>query len=51
MAGRMTDIVVCFTVAAAALYGLAFLAVLGYRLEPGGINGGGGAKGLIPSSS
>lgn len=50
-AGRMTGIVICFTVAAAALYGLAFLAVLGYRLERGGVNGGGGAKGLIPSSS
>jgi len=50
-AGKMTGIVVCFTLAAAALYGLAFLAVLGYRLERGGVNGGGGAKGLMPSSS
>jgi len=49
-AGRMTGIVVCFTVAAAALYGLAFLAALGYRLERGGVNGGGSAKGLMPSS-
>lgn len=30
--GRMTGIVVCFSAAAAALYGLAFLAALGYRL-------------------
>jgi glycoside/pentoside/hexuronide:cation symporter, GPH family len=32
-AGRVTGIVVCFTIAAAALYGLAFLAILGYRLD------------------
>jgi glycoside/pentoside/hexuronide:cation symporter, GPH family len=31
--GRVTGIVICFTVAAATLYGLAFLASLGYRLE------------------
>ncbi len=30
--GRVTGIVVCFSAAAAALYGLAFLASLGYRL-------------------
>jgi GPH family glycoside/pentoside/hexuronide:cation symporter len=32
-AGRVTGIVICFTAAAAALYGLAFLAILGYRLD------------------
>jgi len=32
-AGRVTGIIICFTVAAAALYGLAFLAILGYRLD------------------
>jgi glycoside/pentoside/hexuronide:cation symporter, GPH family len=31
--GRATGIVICFTVAAAALYGTAFLAILGYRLD------------------
>jgi glycoside/pentoside/hexuronide:cation symporter, GPH family len=30
-AGRVTGIVVCFSAAAAALYGLGFLASLGYR--------------------
>ena len=30
--GRVTGIVICFSAAAAALYGLAFLASLGYRL-------------------
>ena len=44
-AGRVTGIVTCFTVAAAALYGLAFLASLGYRL------GGGTPKSLIPKAS
>jgi len=29
---RITGIVICFTAAAAALYGAAFLASLGYRL-------------------
>ena len=33
-AGRVTGIIVCFTVAAATLYGLAFLASLMYRLDP-----------------
>ena len=47
-AGRMTGIAVCFSAAAAALYGLAFLAALGYRL---GTKAGGTPKGLIPSSS
>jgi GPH family glycoside/pentoside/hexuronide:cation symporter len=32
-AGRTTGILICFTVAAGALYGAAFLAVLGYRLN------------------
>jgi GPH family glycoside/pentoside/hexuronide:cation symporter len=32
--GRVTGVMICFTFAAAALYGLAFLAVLGYRLNP-----------------
>jgi Na+/melibiose symporter-like transporter len=32
-AGRVSGIIACFTVAAAALYGLAFLAILGYRLD------------------
>jgi Na+/melibiose symporter-like transporter len=51
--GRMTGIVICFTVAAAALYGLAFVAVLRYRLERGGVSGGGGALRIRrrPSSS
>jgi Na+/melibiose symporter-like transporter len=31
--GRVTGIVICFTVAAAVLYGLAFVASLGYRLD------------------
>lgn len=31
--GHATGIVICFTVAAATLYGLAFLAILGYRLD------------------
>jgi glycoside/pentoside/hexuronide:cation symporter, GPH family len=31
--GRVTGIIACFTVAAAALYALAFLAILGYRLD------------------
>src|SRR5262249_1060782 len=35
--GRVTGIIICFTVAAAALYGLAFLASLGYRLDRGQI--------------
>lgn len=30
--GRLTGITICFTVAAAALYGSAFLSILGYRL-------------------
>jgi GPH family glycoside/pentoside/hexuronide:cation symporter len=30
---RTTGIIVCFTVAAAILYGLAFIASLGYRLD------------------
>lgn len=33
-AGRVSGIVACFTVAAAALYGSAFVAILGYRLDP-----------------
>ncbi len=33
--GRVTGILVCFTVAAAALYAMAFAASLFYRLEPG----------------
>jgi GPH family glycoside/pentoside/hexuronide:cation symporter len=45
--GRMTGIVVCFSAAAAALYGLAFLAALGYRL---GGKAGGTPKDLIPKS-
>jgi GPH family glycoside/pentoside/hexuronide:cation symporter len=37
--GRTTGILICFTGAAAALYGLAFLAAMGYRLpeEPGAV--------------
>jgi len=31
--GRVTGIIACFTVAAATLYALAFLAILGYRLD------------------
>jgi glycoside/pentoside/hexuronide:cation symporter, GPH family len=31
--GRVTGIIICFTVAAAVLYGLAFVASLGYRLD------------------
>ena len=31
--GHVAGIVICFTVAAATLYGLAFLAILGYRLD------------------
>jgi sugar (glycoside-pentoside-hexuronide) transporter len=31
--GRVTGIIACFTVAAAALYALAFMAILGYRLD------------------
>jgi GPH family glycoside/pentoside/hexuronide:cation symporter len=33
-AGRVAGIIACFTIAAAALYGSAFLAILGYRLDP-----------------
>ncbi|HVW70438.1 MAG TPA: MFS transporter [Steroidobacteraceae bacterium] len=36
--GRVTGIVICFTAAAAVLYGLAFLAILGYRLNHSQIN-------------
>jgi Na+/melibiose symporter-like transporter len=32
-AGRNTGIVICFTLAAAVLYGLAFVSILGYRLD------------------
>jgi Na+/melibiose symporter-like transporter len=31
---RITGILICFTAAAAALYGAAFFASLGYRLQP-----------------
>lgn len=34
-AGRITGIIVCFTLAAAALYAAAFVASLFYRLDPG----------------